>query len=64
MTRKRRALVLRDETARHPFLGSLPPHVRRVERDLDRRSLIDGPGWRDFLTAYCACFAAVSVFIA
>jgi len=64
MSTKRRALVLGDESARHPFLASLPPHVRRVERDLDRRSLTNGPGWRDFLTAYCACFAAVSVFIA
>jgi hypothetical protein len=24
----RRSLVLGDETARHPFLQSLPPHVR------------------------------------
>lgn len=61
---KRRALVLTDESARHPFLVSLPPHVRRTERDLDVRSLVNGPGWRDFLTAYCASFAAVAVFIA
>jgi hypothetical protein len=61
---RRRALVLSDETARHPFLASLPPHVRRVERDLDARSRTSGIGWRDFLTTYCACFAAVAVFIA
>ena len=61
---RRRALVLTDESARHPFLAGLAPHVRQVERDLDRRSLISGAGWRDFLTAYCSCFAAVSMFIA
>ena len=61
---KRRALVLSDEAARHPFLASLPPHVRRVERDLDVRSRTSGPGWRDFLMTYTACFAAVSLFIA
>ena len=61
---KRRALVLSDETARHPFLATLPPHVRRVERDLDTRSRTSGTGWRDFLMTYTACFAAVSVFIA
>jgi hypothetical protein len=27
----RRALVLGDEGARHPFLKTLPPHVRRVD---------------------------------
>lgn len=61
---KRRALVLGDESARHPFLASLPPHVRRVERDLDARSRVDGGGWREFLTAYTASFVAVAVFIA
>ncbi|PEQ10812.1 hypothetical protein B2G71_20315 [Novosphingobium sp. PC22D] len=30
MSRKRRALVLCDETAKHHYLRSLPPHVRRV----------------------------------
>lgn len=62
MERKRRALVLGDESARHPFLRSLPPHVRKVAPE---------PRWRwglrdvrQFLTAYCACFMAVTVFIA
>lgn len=64
MSTKRRALVLGDESARHPFLASLPPHVRQIERELDERSRTHGPGWRDFLTAYCATFAAVAVFIA
>ncbi|MCW1428114.1 hypothetical protein [Novosphingobium sp. JCM 18896] len=61
---KRRALVLSDESARHPFLASLPAHVRRVDRDLDVRSRTHGAGWRDFLTAYSACLAAVATFIA
>jgi hypothetical protein len=63
-TTKRRALVLSDEAARHPFLASLPAHVRQVERDLDVRSRTNGAGWRDFLTTYCASVVAISVFIA
>ncbi|WP_254514685.1 hypothetical protein [Novosphingobium sp. G106] len=53
-----------DESARHPFLASLPPHVRQVERDLDVRSRTNGIGWRDFLTTYTATLACVAVFIA
>ncbi len=64
MSTKRRALVLGDESARHPFLASLPPHVRRVERDLDVRSRTSAIGWRDFLTSYAASVVAISVFIA
>ena len=62
----RRSLVLTDETARHPFLASLPPHIRKGGEPLRLRK----PGWfelsdlRDFLSAYCACFIAVSLFIA
>jgi hypothetical protein len=62
----RRSLVLTDESARHPFLATLPPHVRRGTMPVLAR-----PGWglgvddvRTFLIAYCACFMAVSVFIA
>ncbi len=62
----RRTLVLTDEQARHPFLAQLAPHIRRGEAPLAvpraRR------GWvqdlRDFLLAYCACFIAVSLYIA
>ncbi len=62
----RRSLVLTDDRARHPFLASLPPHVRRGEAPQPiKRSK---PGWqrdlRDFLAAYCACFVAVSLYIA
>jgi hypothetical protein len=63
----RRNLVMTDETARHPFLQSLPPHVRRIEPDVEGRP---ASRWRftaidirQFLMAYCATFIAVTVFI-
>lgn len=59
---KRRALVLHDESARHPFLASLPPHVRKGKQAKAYKAA--GSGWRDFLAAYCASFVAVAVFIA
>jgi len=61
----RRALVLTDESARHPFRASLPPHVRKfAEPRLVRRSWrLDAGDLKDFLLAYCACFVAVSSFI-
>jgi hypothetical protein len=62
----RRSLVLVDETARHPFLQSLPPHVRlgiEPRRPRDRSSV-----WltdlRQFLIAYCAFFIAASTYFA
>ena len=62
----RRSLVLTDEMARHPFLASLAPHIRRGNAALKKPEL--RPGWmqnlREFLMAYCACFIAVSLFIA
>jgi hypothetical protein len=67
----RRSLVVTDESARHPFLQSLPPHVRRggvAIRAPRNRQII---GWkmnlrdvRDFILSYFACFVAVSVYIA
>jgi hypothetical protein len=61
----RRSLVLTDETARHPFRASLPPHVCHAKVPLATR-----PSWvisRDdvqgFVGAYFACLAAVAVFI-
>ena len=100
----RRALVLGDEAAHHPFLQSLPPHVRggrrvvcrepvpaqapphrlaelrgawvrwghaarhglakRAKRGWAARRCIDAADVRGFLLAYCACFVAVSAFIA
>ncbi|MDE2436511.1 MAG: hypothetical protein KGM49_09645 [Sphingomonadales bacterium] len=61
----RRALVLADEGARHPFLASLPPHVRRGAAP----QAMKRPGGllndlRDFVAAYCACFVAVSLYLA
>jgi hypothetical protein len=60
----RRSLVLTDESARHPFRASLPPHAReyRVEARAPWRAQI----WRDahgFAQTYCACFLAVSAFL-
>lgn len=96
----RRSLVLGDESAHHPFLQSLPPHVRgeRIAARRDaaaRHERLESPSlmlraayaakgrlrrmparlWamrkhitaedvRGFLLAYCACFLAVSAFIA
>ena len=64
----RRSLVLTDESARHPFRASLPPHWRedRIEAAEPRvpwreRLFTDVRG---FAQAYCACFAGISVFIA
>ncbi|MEO5586414.1 MAG: hypothetical protein ABIQ81_01840 [Novosphingobium sp.] len=62
----RRALVITDETARHPFLASLPPHIR-AETEVappQRTWRITVDDVKDFLLAYCACFLAVSAFIA
>ena len=61
----RRALVLTDETARHPFLRSLPPHVRRIEPDEEpaRRWRFTLADVRHFAAAYCASFVAVTVFL-
>jgi type VI protein secretion system component VasF len=88
----RRSLVQGDDTARHPFLQSLPRHVRhgagrdpvrrraRVEaraaraalaerlaarwRQFRRNSRITSSDVKDFLLAYCACFVAITAFIA
>lgn len=62
----RRSLVLSDETARHPFLASLPPHIRKGAEPLaiKRRKPFGLADLKLFLSAYCACFVAVSLFIA
>ena len=59
----RRSLVITDEAARHPFLASLPPHIRRDAEPLaiKRRRWFSLDDLRDFLMAYCACFLAVSL---
>lgn len=62
----RRALVVTDETARHPFRASLPPHLRAPgeEGPPQRTWRITAQDVKDFLLAYCACFLAVTAFIA
>jgi hypothetical protein len=62
----RRYLVLTDEGRRHPFLASLPPHVRQIERQPVpqwRPFAIGAEDVRQFLLAYCACFLAVAAYI-
>lgn len=63
----RRALVLSDETARHPFRASLPPHVCLVDEVENRRPwrealTFDAGDIRQFATTYCATFLATTAF--
>lgn len=61
----RRALVLTDEGARHPFRASLPPRPRRepaAVRTTDWR--LTASDMHGFATVYFASFAAVLAFIA
>lgn len=62
----RRALVLTDETARHPFLASLPPHIRAGEPPVPARSRwrLTGADMRGFFSAYFASLVVIAVFIA
>ena len=61
----RRALVLTDERARHPFRASLPMHIRDDVRPLPARGFwtITKDDVQGFASAYVACFAAALVFI-
>jgi hypothetical protein len=61
----RRSLVLTDETARHWFRASLPPHVKRdlipiPAEDLWRLTLEDARG---FATTYVALTLAIFAYI-
>jgi len=64
----RRSVVLTDESARHPFRASLPPHVRRLPADEVeprvpwRERMADDV--RGFAQTYFACLLAVTAFIA
>lgn len=69
----RRALVLTDDAARHPFRRSLPLHVRTQALGEEVRQVNSlaklrwnmlGGEWQGFLQAYCASLAAISIFIA
>ena len=62
----RRYLVLTDESRRHPFLASLPAHVRQVDPEPEPRwrpFAIGAEDVRQFLLAYCACLLAVATYI-
>lgn len=61
----RRSLVITDEGARHPFLASLPPHVRHGSEPVRRgiTGLFTLQDVKEFLMAYCACFLAVTAFL-
>lgn len=61
----RRGLVLTDETARHPFRRSLPPHVKKELHDIPAESLwrLTMDDVRGVASTYIATFAAVLVFI-
>ena len=62
----RRSLVLVDEAARHPFLRSLPPHVRRYALEAEAQPIwqLTANDVRGAATTYFAVFAAVLIFIA
>jgi hypothetical protein len=60
----RRSLVLTDESARHPFRASLPPHVCRGAPIPPRPSwVITRDDVQGFAGAYFASLAAIAVFI-
>lgn len=72
-TMTRRSLVLTHEAARHWFRRSLPPHVflplyddgtAKDNVEAARSWKLQGGDWRGFLSAYCASFVAIAVFIA
>lgn len=66
MRTKRRSLVLGDESARHPFRQSLPPHVRLPSgQDIPKpvRPIVTASDWKGFFAAYCATFIAVMLYI-
>jgi len=61
----RRSLVLTDESARHPFRASLPPHVKRDLFDIPAESLwrLTVDDVRGFASIYVAATAAILAFI-
>ncbi len=61
----RRSLVLTDETAGHPFLASLAPHIRKEVPPVKAREglRLTRDDIRGFVAAYLGCFVAVSIFI-
>lgn len=67
---KRRSLVATDESARHPFLRTLAPHVRRGTAPIPRTGAVAqataGSLWSDtrtFFGTYVAALVAALIFI-
>lgn len=65
----RRALVLTQESARHWFRRSLPPHVSTGPLEVDAQNAaaarcwrLSGGDWRRFASTYCASVVAIAVF--
>ncbi len=59
----RRSLVLTDESCRHPFRRSLPPHIRREPVGVPNLWQFTGSDVRGFASTYLAATAAIFVFI-
>lgn len=62
----RRALVLTDEGARHPFRASLPRHVCHTpvpDRTIATRPWITRQDARTFAYFYVACFVSTMLYI-
>ena len=62
----RRALVLTDESRRHPFRASLPPHVCRMPRPTHltaTRPWLTREDARTFVHFYAAFFVATLLYI-
>ena len=66
----RRALVLTDESARHPFRASLPPHVLHRANEIERtvpwrlRLSLTRKEMESVAATYAAGFIATLTFIA
>lgn len=63
----RRALVLTDEVARHPFRASLLPDARKIAEAENRLSWrrkfgLKAEDVQHFAMSYCACFLAATAF--
>jgi hypothetical protein len=62
----RRALVLTDERRRHPFLASLPPHVRQPLAEVVETPSpwkLNANDWQQAGATYIAGFVAISAYI-
>ena len=63
---RRRFLVLTDETIGHPFWAGLSSRLsaKAAAPKIMRKLGLSAQDLRDFVMAYCACFLAVSLYIA